>query len=264
MKKMLIGGLVVLASAAVWVMAQQQQQAQPLPAPTVDRVGFPEGYQNWKVMFVVDRPDNKQVRVIYGNEAALQSKPGLFPYGSVLVMEVYRAKVDDKGNAILDANGRYQRGDLTAVNVQRKERGFGVEYGPNRSGEWEYMSYRPDKTAANPPSATGNCALCHLAQGGEQIDFVFRADMFFRKASGAIPTGLIQQYTFVPGDIRVKAGSTVTWYNDDEIFHTVKGQNFDSGNMPRGASFSYTFKEAGAFEYICGLHPAMKAKVIVE
>src|SRR5258708_12847556 len=43
------------------------------PAPTVDRIGFPTGYQNWQVLYVFDRPDNKSVRTIYGNSIGAQS-----------------------------------------------------------------------------------------------------------------------------------------------------------------------------------------------
>src|SRR5258708_1303782 len=65
----------------------------PRPAPADDRVGFPEGYQSaYQTFFVLDRPDNKQVRVIYANEKAAAARPGDFPYGSIMVMETYRAQ----------------------------------------------------------------------------------------------------------------------------------------------------------------------------
>jgi len=66
-------------------------EGQVNPAPEVDRVGFPEGYRdNYFVLYVFDRPDNRQVRVIYGNEAAARARPGEpFSYGSILVMETY-------------------------------------------------------------------------------------------------------------------------------------------------------------------------------
>src|SRR5688572_25298143 len=66
----------------------------PAPSTTQDRVGFPEGYQtNYKQLFAFDRPDNKSIRVIYGNDQAAAAQPGQpFPYGSLLVMENYRAQ----------------------------------------------------------------------------------------------------------------------------------------------------------------------------
>src|SRR5688572_23064400 len=72
--------------------------ATPRPAPTEDRVGFPEGYRDdFFLFYVFERMDNKQVRVICGNEVATQiiqgDKSG-FPHGSILVMETWRAAVD--------------------------------------------------------------------------------------------------------------------------------------------------------------------------
>ncbi|WP_339376825.1 cytochrome P460 family protein [Nostoc sp. 106C] len=152
----------------------------PRPAPQIDRVGFPENYQNeFKLIYVVDRPDNKQVRVICGNDIAAAVKPGkTFPYGSVFVMEIYHAKQDANGNILKDEKGQYIREALTAIFVHRKEKGFGADYLDDRSGEWEYIGYRPDKTylpnAA--PGKTNACASCHLRQAGKSEDYVFRKE----------------------------------------------------------------------------------------
>ncbi len=62
-------------------------------------------------------------------------------------METWRAKEDDQGNVILDDNGRYQRDSLTGVFVMRKEPGFGAAYEMNRTGEWEYVAFRPGARA---------------------------------------------------------------------------------------------------------------------
>lgn len=70
--------------------------AQPLrPAPTEDRVGFPDGYrESYNVFYTFDRSDNRQVRMVYGNDEATSTEAGRdFPYGSILVMESYRALV---------------------------------------------------------------------------------------------------------------------------------------------------------------------------
>jgi hypothetical protein len=79
----------------------------PRPAPAEDRVGYPEGYQTaYQTFFVMDRPDNKQVRVIYANDQATQGSLNNFPYGSIFVMETYRAKEDEQGNVVLEPNRR--------------------------------------------------------------------------------------------------------------------------------------------------------------
>lgn len=54
----------------------------------------------------------------------------------------------------------------------------------------------------------------------------------------------------------VKAGTQVTWKNDDTVAHTVTSDSgaFDSGNILPGQTWSYTFKQAGKFPYYCTLH----------
>jgi plastocyanin len=75
----------------------------------------------------------------------------------------------------------------------------------------------------------------------------------------------IDNFTFAPGVITVKAGDMVTWTNRDDIPHTVRA---DSGAwkcavMDTGGSCQIPFKTAGEFSYFCSLHPKMTGKVIV-
>jgi nitrite reductase (NO-forming) len=67
--------------------------------------------------------------------------------------------------------------------------------------------------------------------------------------------------------LTVAVGTTVTWTNNDPgQMHTVTDVNgaFDSGFLETGQTWSYTFTEAGEFEYYCLPHPWMRAMVIVE
>lgn len=73
----------------------------------------------------------------------------------------------------------------------------------------------------------------------------------------------IQNYAFSPAEITITKGTTVTWTNLDTTPHTVTGSSFDSGTLQKGQSWSYTFNDAGTFDYICSIHPAMKGKVMV-
>jgi plastocyanin len=273
----------VLLVSALNLTAAPLEQAQPAgptptprPAPAEDRVGFPEGYQStYQTFFVLDRPDNKQVRVIYANDKAAAAKPGDFPYGSILVMETYRTVEDEAGNVVLDENGRYQRDTLAGIFVMRKEPGFGAAYEMNRTGEWEYVAFRPDKSYSTTASNSAPCAVCHTDAGGTR-DWVWRANLFFDQASGAMPTapaGLaeagrvpIQQYSFLPSDITVRAGTTVTWSNEDDAVHTVTAadKSWDSGRLPVGGTFSQTFTEPGTYEFLCSIHAAMKGTVTVQ
>ncbi len=51
-------------------------------------------------------------------------------------------------------------------------------------------------------------------------------------------------------------GTTVQWINDDSVAHTVTadGGAFDSGSLAPGATFSFTFSQAGDFPYYCHFH----------
>jgi Plastocyanin len=70
---------------------------------------------------------------------------------------------------------------------------------------------------------------------------------------------------FVPPEITVSVGTTVTWTNDDATIHTVtdKGGSFDSSIIAPTATWENTFETAGEFNYYCSLHPFMTGKVTV-
>lgn len=160
------------------------------PAPTIsalaapgadqDRVGLPADYaRRFGTFYVFDRSDNRQVRHVYGNTEALAARPGQrFPYGSVLVMETWRTKVGPDNQPEPDAGGRYQKEELTGVFVMRKERGFGEKYGADRTGEWEYVAYRPDGQFQTVPARSQACAQCHLVASDGRKDWVIRGDLF--------------------------------------------------------------------------------------
>jgi plastocyanin len=78
---------------------------------------------------------------------------------------------------------------------------------------------------------------------------------------------------YVPAEITVKPGETVTWKNDDTAIHTAtSGQDmtpdgkFDTGFVPpRQSSKSIAMPtQPGEYPYFCTLHPWMKGTVTVE
>ena len=77
----------------------------------------------------------------------------------------------------------------------------------------------------------------------------------------------MEDIKFIPGDVAVKPGDTVTWVNDDSVGHDVTGDDFSSGDpggMQNGDTFEHTFDAAGTFDYVCTVHPGMKGSVKVE
>jgi plastocyanin len=77
---------------------------------------------------------------------------------------------------------------------------------------------------------------------------------------------------FVPVDVTVKPGSTLTWKNDDTAIHTAtSGKDatpdgkFDTSLISPGQSSKPQImpSEPGEYSYFCTLHPWMTGKVIV-
>ena len=86
---------------------------------------------------------------------------------------------------------------------------------------------------------------------------------------GAQVTGVthmnMQNFAYQVANIQVRAGTTVTWTNQDNVPHSVtfKYGMKDSGLFYQGQSFSYTFNTPGTYQYYCSVHPYMVATVTV-
>lgn len=82
------------------------------------------------------------------------------------------------------------------------------------------------------------------------------------KAGAVIVT--MAGFKFSPAVITIHKGDTVIWKNTDAAGHDVSGKNFASPTLNKGDKFSFTFNEAGSFDYICKFHNGMNGKLIVE
>ena len=74
-----------------------------------------------------------------------------------------------------------------------------------------------------------------------------------------------------PANMDVAKGTKVTWTNQDGTPHTVtsgtrpnKDGKFDSGQLAGSATFSFTFTEAGTFNYWCQNHSSMNGTITVK
>ena len=76
---------------------------------------------------------------------------------------------------------------------------------------------------------------------------------------------------YLPEDITINAGDTVKWDNVDTAAHTVTGGSpadgpsgaFDSSLLMAGMPYSFTFDDAGYYDYFCMVHPWMVGSVTV-
>jgi len=73
-------------------------------------------------------------------------------------------------------------------------------------------------------------------------------------------------YAFSPKTISVSVGDTVIWDNRSSASegHTVTGDGLDSGTLKQGDDYSFKFRKAGTFKYLCEFHPSMKGTVKVK
>jgi len=81
----------------------------------------------------------------------------------------------------------------------------------------------------------------------------------------------LEDVCYIPSNIVVEKGKSVTWLNEDSSFHSVTSGFypepsglFDSGHLDPYESYTLSFDNLGTYDYFCTLHPWMKAQVIVE
>jgi len=72
---------------------------------------------------------------------------------------------------------------------------------------------------------------------------------------------------FSPSVLPLARGTTVDFFNDDNIFHNVfslsKSKSFDLGIYPEGTSKLVTFSEPGLVKIHCNIHPKMTSTILV-
>ena len=76
----------------------------------------------------------------------------------------------------------------------------------------------------------------------------------------------IDNFVFNPPELTIAVGTTVKFVNHDDIPHSVVDKNkaFRSKALDTDDSFTFTFANAGTYDYFCGLHPHMTGKIIVK
>ena len=76
----------------------------------------------------------------------------------------------------------------------------------------------------------------------------------------------IDNFAFAPERVTVKAGTAVTWINEDDIPHTVASstRTFKSKALDTDDRYAFTFTTPGVYQYFCSLHPHMTGTIVVE
>ena len=102
---------------------------------------------------------------------------------------------------------------------------------------------------------------------GAAVGSLLAASVLFARADGPTSTVSIDNFSFGPQTLTVKAGTTVTWTNRDDIPHGIASSNNafkKSGALDTDDSYSFTFTTPGTYQYFCYLHPHMVGSIVVE
>lgn len=118
-----------------------------------------------------------------------------------------------------------------------------------------------------PPAATDH--VDHPTEAPTQAPAPTEAEEESEGSGGA--TVSIANFSFGPGTLTVKAGTTVTWRNNEDAPHTVTADDgsFGSNTLSQGDSFSFTFDTPGTYDYHCQFHggaghTGMSGTIVVE
>ena len=122
-----------------------------------------------------DRTANdKQVIRIFANPTAIQGaqSDGKLPYGSVLVAELYSAKLDADGEPVISGLGRRIIDKLAAIVVMERGKGFDAEYPEElKVGDWEFAVFSSTGKRLN-KDVTG-CRACHHPLNDSEFVFSY-------------------------------------------------------------------------------------------
>ncbi len=121
----------------------------------------------------------------------------------------------------------------------------------------------PTTAATEPAAATPAASAAAATATGASVTIPRGAGTFREVADGDFSDAALGGYD--APILEVAVGDTVTWTNDDVMVHTVTAQDgsFDSDIFGPGETWSYTFTEAGEFNYACTPHPWMRGRIVV-
>lgn len=127
-------------------------------------ISYPADYKTSFTNYLsLDRTQNgDQIIRLFANDVAMQGPAGdgKLPYGSKIVAEIYKAKVDDAGNPVVSSLGRRIRDKLVLLAVMERGEGFTEAYpAALKNDNWDFATFAPDGNAVEKDLNT--CRGCH-------------------------------------------------------------------------------------------------------
>ena len=83
-----------------------------------------------------------------------------------------------------------------------------------------------------------------------------------KAAAGAASVRMVDN-AFEARSITVSVGDKVTWTNAGAAPHTATSDQFDSGSVAPGETFTWTAEKPGSVTYLCTFHPGMEGTITV-
>ena len=174
-------GIMLAAVLLLWGCSEMgtSTTAKAPAKPKDGELTYPADYKAWpKFLSEVQRPDAKQIRELFVNQVGARTNQGqLFPNGTVMVMELYKVKLNGDVPET-GADGKLIKGDLAKVFVMGKGDGWGQDVPDNlKNGNWVFSAFGSDGKALAEDFT--KCRACHAPLAAK--DFVHRYDEYFDK-----------------------------------------------------------------------------------
>ena len=141
------------------------------------RVTFPPDHRaSFTKYYAANFPDLKQVRYYYANPVALKAARSgeRLPDGSIILSEVYSAKLGATQEAATGADGLYLPDQLLFYSVMARGPGWGADL-PDilRNEDWNYAAFT-NSGEPRPNINHAECLACHKSQVAENFAFTMR------------------------------------------------------------------------------------------
>jgi cytochrome c553 len=170
-----------IANVAAYLASQpgapSGARSELLPNVAKSHASFPEGYQETFTKYqTINFPAAGLVRYYFANRSAVQAsregKP--LPDGSVLLSEVYAAKLDAAKKPVTGSDGFFVADKLISYAVRARGPGWGEDIPEMlRNGDWNYAVFTPDKQH-KPGVNQAECLACHKPLGGASYTFTLK------------------------------------------------------------------------------------------
>lgn len=214
---------------------------------------------------------------IVGSGAAVTNGTNPEMYQSVFRMTLSNQSAITRGMFLVYGNNTYLHAYILPQNWVFSYNSDGSFHGqgPIQSTQGQYLSVVLDgsrvfatnidsmwKVSADIQDNNTGFILDYLATGNDlfpKVDVSEDAKVMIPNGNSAIAnTGF-----YVPLNLEIMRGTTVTWQNEDNIGHVIQSQNghgiviplFNSVILKTGDTFSYKFVKPGIYYYMCTIHP---------